>query len=141
MKVLLTGVAGFIGFHVGMALAKRGDTVVGLDNLNDYYDVRLKKARRDTLVQEKNVTFIKADLADRSAMETIFADVRPNRGDQPRCASWCALWPHQSARLRELEHCWLPEHPRRMPAPQGGTPRLRVDELRLRRQHRSAPLR
>jgi UDP-glucuronate 4-epimerase len=79
MKVLLTGAAGFIGFHVGMALAKRGDTVIGLDNLNDYYDVRLKEARRDILIREPNVKFIKADLADREAIETVFAENKPDR--------------------------------------------------------------
>lgn len=79
MKVLLTGVAGFIGFHVGMALAKRGDTVVGIDNLNDYYDVRLKEARRDIFARERNAKFIKADLADREAIEKIFAEVKPGR--------------------------------------------------------------
>lgn len=79
MKVLLTGAAGFIGFHASMALAKRGDTVIGLDNLNDYYDVRLKEARRDILAQEKNVKFIKADLVDRAAIEKIFAEEKPDR--------------------------------------------------------------
>ena len=79
MKVLLTGAAGFIGFHVGMALAKRGDTVIGLDNLNDYYDVRLKEARRDILTGEPNVKFIKADLADRETIETVFAENKPER--------------------------------------------------------------
>jgi UDP-glucuronate 4-epimerase len=79
MKVLLTGAAGFIGFHVGLALARRGDTVIGIDNLNDYYDVRLKEARRDILEAEKGVKFIKADIADREAMETIFAAEKPAR--------------------------------------------------------------
>ncbi len=79
MKVLLTGVAGFIGFHVCMALAKRGDTVIGIDNLNDYYDVRLKEDRRDILAREQGVKFIKADLADRTAIETIFAEEKPVR--------------------------------------------------------------
>jgi UDP-glucuronate 4-epimerase len=79
MRVLLTGAAGFIGFHVGMALAKRGDTVIGVDNLNDYYDVGLKEARRDILAGQDGVKFIKADLADREAMETIFGQEKPER--------------------------------------------------------------
>lgn len=79
MKVLLTGAGGFIGFHVGVALAKRGDLIVGIDNLNDYYDVRLKEARRDIFASEKNTKFIKADLADRTATEAIFADEKPDR--------------------------------------------------------------
>ena len=49
MKVLVTGAAGFIGFHVSMALLARGDEVIGLDNLNDYYDVRLKQARLEEI--------------------------------------------------------------------------------------------
>ena len=79
MKVLLTGAAGFIGFHVGTALVKRGDTVVGIDNLNDYYDVALKNARLKLLQREKGFTFIKADLADRGAIERVFAEERPHR--------------------------------------------------------------
>ncbi|MGH6791833.1 MAG: NAD-dependent epimerase [Methyloceanibacter sp.] len=79
MKVLLTGAAGFIGFHVGMALATRGDTVIGIDNLNDYYDVRLKEARCGILERQTCVKFIKADIADRAAMENIFAEEKPQR--------------------------------------------------------------
>jgi len=79
MKVLLTGAAGFIGFHVGMALVKRGDSVIGLDNLNPYYDVRLKEARRDIFAREPNAKFIKADLVDRPAMEAVFAEHKPER--------------------------------------------------------------
>ncbi|MBT4710969.1 MAG: NAD-dependent epimerase/dehydratase family protein [Alphaproteobacteria bacterium] len=63
MGILVTGAAGFIGFHVAQALLARGDHVVGLDNLNDYYDVALKQARLDVLSQNPNFTFVKADLA------------------------------------------------------------------------------
>lgn len=79
MKVLLTGAAGFIGFHVGIALAKRGNSVIGIDNLNDYYDVRLKEARRDIFAREDNTQFFKADLADRAAIESVFAEEKPDR--------------------------------------------------------------
>ena len=59
MKVLVTGAAGFIGFHVSMALLARGDEVIGLDNLNDYYDVRLKQARLEEISNHQNAkTFI-----------------------------------------------------------------------------------
>lgn len=68
MKVLLTGAAGFIGFHVAQALLARGDEVIGIDNLNDYYDVGLKQARLDQLLPHKNFKFHKINIADRDAM-------------------------------------------------------------------------
>ncbi|TVS18274.1 MAG: NAD-dependent epimerase [Gammaproteobacteria bacterium] len=79
MKVLVTGTAGFIGSHVAQRLLARGDEVVGLDNLNDYYDVTLKHARLDRLEQAARYTHVHADLADRGAMESLFATHRPER--------------------------------------------------------------
>jgi len=79
MKVLVTGTAGFIGSHVAQRLLARGDEVVGLDNLNDYYDVTLKHARLDRLEQAAGYTHVHADLADRGAMESLFATHRPER--------------------------------------------------------------
>jgi UDP-glucuronate 4-epimerase len=76
MKVLVTGAAGFIGMHCAERLLARGDEVVGVDNLNDYYDVRLKQARLSRLSRMK---FLKADIADRAAMERMFAAERPQR--------------------------------------------------------------
>lgn len=73
-RILVTGAAGFIGFHLAQRLLARGDIVVGLDNLNDYYDVSLKKARLEQLTCKPNFTFLKLDLADRAAMEKMFAD-------------------------------------------------------------------
>ena len=64
MHILVTGAAGFIGFHLVRRLLDRGDTVVGLDNLNNYYDVRLKRDRLMLLVQKKNFSFIEANLED-----------------------------------------------------------------------------
>ncbi|MEH6470750.1 MAG: NAD-dependent epimerase [Halopseudomonas sp.] len=75
MKVLVTGAAGFIGFHVSQYLINRGDQVVGLDNLNDYYDVSLKHARLAQLDDNPNAElfqFVKLDLADTAAMEQLF---------------------------------------------------------------------
>lgn len=76
MKVLVTGVAGFIGSYVSRALLERGDEVVGIDNLNNYYDVSLKENRIQWVREIKAgvFTFIKLDIADRSAIEDLFAE-------------------------------------------------------------------
>jgi UDP-glucuronate 4-epimerase len=74
MRVLVTGAAGFIGYFVSRLLLARGDEVVGLDNLNDYYDVNLKKSRLALLDSHTNFSFRKIDLADRRAMETLFGE-------------------------------------------------------------------
>ncbi len=79
MRILVTGAAGFIGYHAALALLQRGDTVVGIDNLNDYYDVSLKQSRLDQLAPHSDFSFIRADLADRDAMARIFAEHRPQR--------------------------------------------------------------
>lgn len=79
MKILVTGAAGFIGFHTARALLDRGDQVVGLDNMNDYYDVSLKQARLDQLEGRNGFRFVKAELADREAVESLFENERPGR--------------------------------------------------------------
>jgi len=79
MKVLVTGAAGFIGFHTAKALLERGDEVVGLDNLNDYYDVNLKRSRLDVLKRQAGFKFVKRDLADRLGMVELFAHERFER--------------------------------------------------------------
>jgi UDP-glucuronate 4-epimerase len=73
VKILVTGAAGFIGFHTATKLLKRGDEVVGLDNLNEYYDVTLKQARLAHLQKEQNFRFAKVDLADDAPMAELFA--------------------------------------------------------------------
>ncbi|ASQ90178.1 capsular biosynthesis protein CpsI [Prosthecochloris sp. GSB1] len=72
MKILVTGAAGFIGCHVCRRLLDRGDEVVGIDNLNSYYDVSLKEARLDLLRDDADFRFIRLDLADREGMEELF---------------------------------------------------------------------
>lgn len=77
MKVLVTGAAGFIGSHVSLSLLERGDEVVGLDNLNDYYDVNLKLDRLKRIEQHRNAhkfRFVKMSVEEREGVETLFAD-------------------------------------------------------------------
>ncbi len=74
MKFVVTGAAGFIGYHVAERLLTAGHQVVGIDNLNDYYDVGLKTARLDRLADKPGFRFIKLDLADREGMAALFAE-------------------------------------------------------------------
>ena len=77
--IFVTGAAGFIGFHVAERLLQRGDDVVGIDNLNPYYDPTLKEARLQRLQRYERFRFERADIADREAMERLFAGHRPRR--------------------------------------------------------------
>lgn len=78
-KILVTGVAGFIGFHLSKKLLARGEEIVGIDNLNDYYAVSLKKDRLAQLEGQSNFQFSHLDLADRPGMEKLFADIKPEK--------------------------------------------------------------
>jgi UDP-glucuronate 4-epimerase len=79
MRILVTGVAGFIGFHVSRRLLARGDTVIGLDSVNNYYDVRLKEDRLVLLKDHERFSFHRLDLANRTGMEGVFAQEKPER--------------------------------------------------------------
>jgi len=79
MKILVTGAAGFIGFHLIKKLLARGDSVIGIDNLNDYYAVSLKRDRLAQLPSDSTFQFYQVDLADRGAIEAIFAEHRFDR--------------------------------------------------------------
>ncbi len=76
---LVTGVAGFIGMHTTLYLLARGDRVIGLDNLNDYYDVSLKHARLARLQPHANFGFHQLDVADRDGMQALFSQIKPER--------------------------------------------------------------
>ena len=76
-RILVTGAAGFIGFHIARRLLAEGNEVVGIDNLSPYYDVRLKEERLKQLAPFGNFRFHRADIADRAAMERLFARERP----------------------------------------------------------------
>jgi UDP-glucuronate 4-epimerase len=73
-RILITGAAGFIGYALSKRLLAQGDHVIGVDNLNDYYDVRLKEARLSTLKNESKFIFMKLDISDRAAVEKLFLD-------------------------------------------------------------------
>ena len=73
-STLVTGAAGFIGYHVAKRLVERGDHVIGLDNLNDYYDVNLKQARLSQLTPLENFRFLKMDLSDKEGIATLFSE-------------------------------------------------------------------
>lgn len=77
-KYLVTGAAGFIGFHLSQKLMDRGDQVIGIDNLNDYYEVALKEARLAQLQERDNFSFHKLDLSDRDGINALFAAQKPD---------------------------------------------------------------
>ena len=79
MKILVTGAAGFIGMHVSQLLLARGDTVIGIDNLNDYYDPQIKRDRLARITPHANFRFVLMDVADKPAMDKLFADERFDR--------------------------------------------------------------
>ena len=79
MKILVTGAAGFIGYHIARVLCQRGDEVVGIDNLNDYYDVGLKQARLTQLDSVPGFEFIKMDIAHRPVIEKLFVEQKFDR--------------------------------------------------------------
>jgi UDP-glucuronate 4-epimerase len=79
MKILVTGAAGFIGMHASLRLLERGDEVIGVDNLNDYYDVRLKEARLARLAPSPKFKFHKISVEDREGMARLFQEEKPQR--------------------------------------------------------------
>src|SRR5574343_183107 len=79
MKILVTGTAGFIGNHLALRLLERGDEVIGIDNLNDYYDVSLKIDRLARIKDHPNFTDVRMDISDRAGMEALFKQHRPQK--------------------------------------------------------------
>ncbi|MDF0678949.1 MAG: GDP-mannose 4,6-dehydratase, partial [Nitrosomonas sp.] len=79
MKVLITGSAGFIGSTLALRLLERGDTVIGIDNHNDYYDPKLKEDRLARFADHPGYTHLRLDLADREGIKTCFETYKPQR--------------------------------------------------------------
>ena len=104
-KYLVTGVAGFIGFHLCKALLERGDEVVGVDNLNDYYSVQLKRDRIAQVADRPRFSFCRIDLADRDAIDALFRQHRftvvLNMAGRTSCGR-CGCW---GARSRRRGRC------------------------------------
>lgn len=78
-KILVTGAAGFIGFHLSKSLLNDGFSVIGIDNLNDYYDINLKKNRLENIINHKNFSFEESDISNRKKVEEIFAKFKPKK--------------------------------------------------------------
>ena len=115
-KILVTGAGGFIGFHASKYLLARGDEVVGVDNLNDYYDVALKEARLALLQKISKFRFCKLDLADRERTARLFADERPEAVLHLAAQAGSPLFADQPPRLRGRESRCLCQHTRRLSA-------------------------
>ncbi|HBI21720.1 MAG TPA: capsular biosynthesis protein CpsI [Legionella sp.] len=79
MKVMVTGCAGFIGMHTALRFLERGEQVIGIDNINDYYDVALKEARLARLLSYSNFSFHRSDISERESIDEIFAEEKPQR--------------------------------------------------------------
>src|SRR5712671_6342825 len=90
-RFLVTGSAGFIGFHVAKRLLREGNQVTGLDNLNTYYDVNLKRARLAQLRGRRGFRFVMADVADRAQMERLFQEEPLRLRHSPRCSGGSTL--------------------------------------------------
>jgi UDP-glucuronate 4-epimerase len=120
LSVLVTGAAGFIGYHVAAALLARGQRVVGVDNVNTYYDVRLKEARLDRLATQTGFAFQRLDIADRTAMEAL-ATTHPNISVIVHLAAQAGVRhslhdPHAYVHSNVMGHLVVMEMARHLPA-------------------------
>ncbi len=141
MKVLVTGAAGFIGMHVSQILLARGDQVVGLDNLNDYYSPQLKHDRLARLTGKPGFSFVKMDVADREGMAKLFAEERFDRVVHLAAQAGVRYSIENPHALHRQQHRRLHQHPGRLPPQRRAAPGLCVQLQRVRRQHADAVLR
>ena len=136
-KVLVTGAAGFIGMHCVRRLLARGDKVVGVDNLNDYYSVKLKRDRLK-LIAHREFRFHRLDIANERALRAVFDKETARRRAAPRGAGRRALLAREPRRLRAVEPGRLRQPARVLPAAPAAAPGLRLELERLRRQQQAA---
>ena len=140
-KILVTGAAGFIGFHLSRRFLKAGHSVIGVDNLNDYYDVNLKKARLRLLKDNDDFHFIKMDIAEKeehglSFQERGARDCRPHGG-----AGRSQILPGKPPCISGEQSCRFFEYTRRVPASEVRTFGLRLVKLSLWGQYGDAVFR
>jgi nucleoside-diphosphate-sugar epimerase len=126
-RVLVTGAAGFIGMHTSAALLARGDTVVGVDNLDPYYDVALKEARLAELAGRHGFAFEKLDLADADATARLFRDGRFARVVHLAAQPGVRFSLYQPGRVPAREHRRVRARARGLPACEGRASRLCVE--------------
>ncbi len=138
-KVLVTGAAGFIGFHLSRRLLAEGYAVTGLDNLNDYYDVTLKQARLELLLKEPNFSFVKANLADKPAIDTVFNGGFRYVVHLAAQAGVRYSLQHPYAYLESnLQPSWFFKYSGRMPAPPPRPPYFCFNQFGVRGQYQAA---
>ena len=140
-KILVTGAAGFIGYHLSRRLAARGDAVIGVDNLNDYYDVRLKENRLRQLEELPSFVFRRLDLADATGLRAALRERAVRRSRQSGRPGRRPLFDHQSASLRQQQPDRLHQCAGGLPARGRAPSGLRLVEFGLRREYRHAVFR
>ena len=139
--ILVTGAAGFIGFHVAQRLLRDGRDVVGLDNMNAYYDPALKEARHAELAKSNRLRFVKLDLADREGVAALVQGVPFSLRGSPRGAGWRPIFADGSICLCGCQSDRLHHDSRRMPPQWLPAFAVRVVFVGLRLQHENAVLR
>ena len=90
-KIVVTGAAGFIGYHFSKSLLVDGNVVLGIDNMNDYYDPDLKHARLDELQSYQNISFKKVDIADREGLKISCTSLQPEKIVHLACSGRCSI--------------------------------------------------
>ena len=139
MKVLITGSAGFIGSALALRLLERGDEVVGIDNLNDYYDVDLKKARLERNSAFDGYLDERRDIEDGPEVRRIFDQHRPERVVN-LAAQAGVRYSLENPGLRAHQPGGVRPHPRGLPPHGCATSSIRLQQFGIRRQHRDALL-
>jgi len=137
MRILVTGAAGFIGARLSERLLARGDEVIGVDNLNDYYDPNLKQARLARLTPLSGFQFEQRDIADRPALEAVFKTYRPSRVVN-LAAQAGVRYSLENPRLYRGQHRGFHECPGGLSSLRGRAPGVRLQQFRVRRQYQHA---